>query len=329
MNPEPERREATVGETTVLLASPRSWCAGVERAIETVERALEQAEGRPVYVRKEIVHNRTVVAELAARGAVFVDDLHAIPEGQDVTVVFSAHGVSPAVYAEADRRGLRVIDATCPLVRKVHAEARRFAEQGKTIVLIGHAGHEEAEGTMGVAPDSTVLVQTAGDVAELDLPEDAEVAVLTQTTLAVDETTSVVDALRRRYPHLALPPSDDICYATTNRQRSAAAVVADAEILLVIGSANSSNSQRLVELAGRHGTPAYLIDGPGDIDPSWLEGVSTVGVTAGASTPPGLVTDVVEALRKRGPLQVFERETTTESMRFSLPRPLTTRRGRP
>ncbi|MFD4406621.1 4-hydroxy-3-methylbut-2-enyl diphosphate reductase [Nocardia sp. NPDC058499] len=325
MRAEPVKRGAEAGETTVLLASPRSWCAGVERAIETVERALDQAGGDPVYVRKEIVHNRTVVAELAAKGAVFVDELDAVPDGEDVTVVFSAHGVSPAVRAEADRRGLRVIDATCPLVRKVHTEAHRFAEQGKTIVLIGHEGHEEAEGTMGVAPDSTVLVETAEDVADLALPADAEVAVLTQTTLAVDETTSVVDALRQRFPRLALPPSDDICYATTNRQRSAAAVVADADILLVIGSANSSNSRRLVELSHRQGVAAYLIDDAGDIDPSWLDGIGTVGVTAGASTPPALVTEVVDALRQRGPMQVYERETVTENMRFTLPRPSTIR----
>jgi 4-hydroxy-3-methylbut-2-enyl diphosphate reductase len=311
-------------ETTVLLASPRSWCAGVERAIATVEHALEDSGGQPVYVRREIVHNRTVVADLAARGAVFVDELTAIPEGSQATVVFSAHGVSPAVHAEAHRRGLTVLDATCPLVRKVHTEARRFAEQGKQIVLIGHEGHEEAEGTMGVAPERTQLVQTARDVAKLNLSARAPVAVLTQTTLAVDETTEIIQALRERFPALSLPPSDDICYATTNRQRSADAVVSEAEVLLVIGSANSSNSKRLVELAQRRGIPAYLIDGPEDIDPAWLHRVTAVGVTAGASTPPGLVEQVLDALRARGPVRIIIRETTTETMRFTLPRAVST-----
>ncbi|MGW5383923.1 4-hydroxy-3-methylbut-2-enyl diphosphate reductase [Nocardia sp. NPDC003963] len=320
--------EPAESETTVLLASPRSWCAGVERAIETVEHALADADGRPVYVRREIVHNRTVVADLAARGAVFVEELDAIPENSEATVVFSAHGVSPAVHAEARRRGLTVLDATCPLVRKVHMEARRFAGQGKQIVLIGHEGHEEAEGTMGVAPERTQLVQTAADVADLDLPPDARPAVLTQTTLAVDETTEVIQALRERFPALAQPPSDDICYATTNRQQSADAVVSEAEVLLVIGSANSSNSRRLVELAHRRGTPSYLIDGPEDLDPAWLHGVTVVGITAGASTPPGLVDQVIEALRARGPVRVTVRETTTETMRFALPRGVTTSQDR-
>ncbi|WP_033247165.1 4-hydroxy-3-methylbut-2-enyl diphosphate reductase [Nocardia carnea] len=328
MNPELVASGAEADETTVLLASPRSWCAGVRMAIETVERALEQAGGSPVYVRRQIVHNRTVVEDLASRGVIFVDELASIPDdAHEATVVFSAHGVSPAVATEADRRGLRVIDATCPLVRKVHAEARRFSEQGKTIVLIGHAGHEEAEGTMGIAPDSTVLVETVEDVAGLELAADAEVAVLTQTTLAVDETTAVVHALRERFPTLAQPPSDDICYATTNRQQSAISVVSEAQVLLVIGSANSSNSQRLVELARRHDTPAYRIDGPTDLEPAWLRGVTTVGITAGASTPPDLVTQVVAALRERGPVRVIERETTTENMRFTLPRPRPARKG--
>ncbi|MEV6323639.1 4-hydroxy-3-methylbut-2-enyl diphosphate reductase [Nocardia sp. NPDC051787] len=307
--------------TTVLLASPRSYCAGVERAIETVERALANASG-PVYVRKQIVHNRHVVDTLAARGAIFVDELDDIPDPapDDAVVVFSAHGVSPAVRAEADRRGLTVIDATCPLVRKVHHEAERFARRGDRIVLIGHAGHEEAVGTLGVAPDATVLVQSAEDVAALELPADTPVAVLTQTTLAVDETTAVIEALRARYPGLKEPPSEDICYATTNRQNAARAVIDDADVLLVIGSCNSSNSQRLVELARRSGTAAYLIDDASDIEQAWLEHAETIGVTAGASTPPGLVGQVVDALRARGPVHVVEREIATETMRFTPPR---------
>ncbi|MGW4718227.1 4-hydroxy-3-methylbut-2-enyl diphosphate reductase [Nocardia sp. NPDC004260] len=309
--------------TTVLLASPRSYCAGVERAIETVERALANAPG-PVFVRKQIVHNRHVVDALAARGAIFVDELDDIPDPvpDDATVVFSAHGVSPVVRAEADRRGLRVLDATCPLVRKVHHEAERFARRGDRIVLIGHAGHEEAVGTLGVAPDATVLVETAEDVASLELPDDTPVAVLTQTTLAVDETTAVIEALRARYPGLKEPPSEDICYATTNRQNAVRAVVDDADVLLVIGSRNSSNSQRLVELARRAGTAAYLIDDATDIDQAWLEHADTIGVTAGASTPPELVGQVIDALRARGPVHVVEREITTESMRFAPPRQL-------
>ncbi|WP_051047423.1 4-hydroxy-3-methylbut-2-enyl diphosphate reductase [Nocardia asiatica] len=309
--------------TTVLLASPRSYCAGVERAIETVERALAHARG-PVFVRKQIVHNSHVVATLEARGAIFVEELADIPDPapEDATVVFSAHGVSPAVRAEADRRGLTVIDATCPLVRKVHHEAERFARRGDRIVLIGHAGHEEAVGTLGVAPDATVLVETAEDVASLELPDDSGVAVLTQTTLALDETTTVIEALRARYPGLKEPPSEDICYATTNRQNAVRAVVDDADVLLVIGSRNSSNSQRLVELARRSGTAAYLIDNAGDIDQAWLEDAETIGVTAGASTPPELVGQVVEQLRARGPVVVVEREITTETMRFAPPRQL-------
>lgn len=322
-------RDTTAGpaaETTVLLASPRSYCAGVERAIETVERALQHATG-PVYVRRQIVHNRTVVADLTAKGAIFVQELDEIPDDPEATVVFSAHGVSPAVQAEADRRGLAVIDATCPLVRKVHHEAERFARRGDIIVFVGHAGHEEAEGTLGVAPDATVLVESAADVAALDLPADASVSVLTQTTLAVDETATVIDALRARYPQLQEPPSEDICYATTNRQNAVRAVIAEADVLLVIGSRNSSNSQRLVELARRAGTPAHLIDDATDLDPSWLVHAETIAVTAGASTPPGLVEHVIDALRARGPVRVSERETTTETMRFALPRRLPRAQG--
>ncbi|MET0134754.1 MAG: 4-hydroxy-3-methylbut-2-enyl diphosphate reductase [Kibdelosporangium sp.] len=297
---------------TVLLAAPRSFCAGVERAIEVVEQALRHREP-PVYVRKQIVHNTHVVADLQARGAVFVDELDGVPDGS--TVVFSAHGVSPAVRDEADRRGLDVIDATCPLVTKVHAEARRFAARGDTVVLVGHAGHEEVEGTMGEAPDRTVLVETVADVGNLKIDPD-RVSYLLQTTLAVDEAAEVVGALRDRYPKSRGAASDDICYATTNRQDSLKAIAQESDLVLVVGSANSSNSVRLVELARRCGTTSYLIDDVGDIRPEWLEGVRVVGVTAGASAPPGLVDQVVAAL---GPATVQERETTRETIYFTLP----------
>jgi 4-hydroxy-3-methylbut-2-enyl diphosphate reductase len=298
---------------TVLLASPRSFCAGVERAIEIVEHALAQ-RGRPVYVRKQIVHNAHVVADLEARGAVFVDELDEVPPG--ATVVFSAHGVAPAVRSQAGKRSLRVIDATCPLVTKVHNEARRFAARGDTVLLIGHAGHEEVEGTLGEAAGSTVLVQDVAAARTVEVPDPARVSYLTQTTLAVDETAEIVEALRARFPALRGPGSDDICYATTNRQRALTAVAADADLVLVVGSANSSNSVRLVELARRGGTPAYLIDDAGGIRPEWLEGVRVVGLTAGASAPPRLVEEVVAAL---GPDTVVERMTATESIHFTLP----------
>ncbi|GAA1114898.1 4-hydroxy-3-methylbut-2-enyl diphosphate reductase [Nocardiopsis composta] len=306
----------------VLLAAPRSFCAGVERAVEAVERALER-HGPPVYVRKQIVHNARVVAELEERGAVFVDELDAVPEG--AVTVFSAHGVSPAVRDEAERRRLGVIDATCPLVAKVHAEARRFAGRGDTVVLIGHAGHEEVEGTLGEAPERTVLVESAEQAAALEVAAPGRVSYLTQTTLAVDETAGVVDALRDRFPALRGPDSADICYATTNRQEALAAIAAETDLVLVVGSGNSSNSVRLVELAERHGTPARLIDGPADIRPGRLAGVSSIGLTASASAPPALVEEVLSALRGLGPLSVTEHETTRETVRFTLPSPV--RRG--
>jgi 4-hydroxy-3-methylbut-2-enyl diphosphate reductase len=299
---------------TVLLAAPRSFCAGVERAIETVERLLED-HGGPIYVRKQIVHNRHVVADLEARGAVFVDELTEVPPG--ATVVFSAHGVSPAVRTEAGTRSLDTVDATCPLVTKVHAEARRFAGRGDTIVLIGHAGHEEVEGTLGEAPDRTLLVESAADVAAL--PELDQVSYLTQTTLAVDETAEVVAALLRRFPHARGPASDDICYATTNRQRALHAIAIAADLVLVVGSVNSSNSQRLVELAARAGIPAYLIDDATDLRPEWLSDVDTVALTAGASAPPALVDAVVQLLRELGPVAVEERELAKETIRFTVP----------
>ncbi|MEJ2853440.1 MULTISPECIES: 4-hydroxy-3-methylbut-2-enyl diphosphate reductase [unclassified Saccharothrix] len=303
----------------VLLASPRSFCAGVERAIEIVERLLAQ-RGGPIHVRKQIVHNTHVVADLEARGAVFVDELDAVPDG--ATVVFSAHGVSPAVRAEAARRGLDVIDATCPLVTKVHAEARRFVARGDTVVLIGHAGHEEVEGTLGEDSERIVLVESAADVESLEVPDPARVSYLTQTTLAVDETTEVVAALRAKFPLLRGPASDDICYATTNRQDAVREIAGEADLVLVVGSANSSNSVRLVELARRHGVPAHLVDDVSELRAEWLEGVRVIGVSAGASAPPRLVDEVVEAL---GAWDVQVRETTRETITFTLPSAVRTR----
>jgi 4-hydroxy-3-methylbut-2-enyl diphosphate reductase len=318
-------RDASRRDLTVLLASPRSFCAGVERAIDAVHRALIHADG-PVYVRKQIVHNSAVVAELQDHGAVFVDELDEIPDPPPpgTSVIFSAHGVSPAVRAEAERRGLDVIDATCPLVAKVHAEAARFAARGDTVVLIGHQGHDETEGTLGVAPQSTVLVQAASDVAALALPRDAKVSYLTQTTLAVDETADIIDTLRDRFSTLGEPPSDDICYATTNRQHAVRAIVGECDVLLVLGSVNSSNSQRLVETARRAGTPAYLVDGPGDIRQNWLQTAATVGISAGASAPPRLVQQVLDALNSRYAITVVERAVTTETVQFAPPKQLRT-----
>lgn len=308
---------AAAGPRTALLAGPRSFCAGVDRAIEVVERALEQYEP-PVYVRKQIVHNVHVVRELEERGAVFVDELDEVPEG--ATVVFSAHGVSPAVREQAGERDLGVIDATCPLVTKVHTEARRFASRDNLVVLIGHQGHEETEGTLGEAPGSTVLVETPEDVAKIEAPENGNVSYLMQTTLATDEAQSVVDALKERFPQADGPSSEDICYATTNRQNAVRAVAADADLVLVVGSNNSSNSKRLVEVAERSGTPAYLVDDPAGIDLDWLVDARTIGLTAGASAPPALVSEVIEALRGLGPVEVTERSVTTESVHFTLPK---------
>ena len=315
--PVAEAWAAACASRTVLLAGPRSFCAGVERAIEIVERALEM-RGAPVYVRKQIVHNKRVVQDLEERGAVFVDELDEVPEG--ATVVFSAHGVSPAVRTGAEGRGLSVIDATCPLVSKVHAEARRFAREGYTVALIGHAGHEEVEGTLGEAPSSTVLVQTPEDVASIQVTDDSKIAYLMQTTLAIDEAESVATALKDKFPRMRAPGSDDICYATTNRQAAVRNVAAEADMVLVAGSTNSSNSVRLVERSERSGTPAHLIDGASDISLSWLAGVSTVGLTAGASAPPAVVDEIIDALSGLGRVEVTERVTTTESVQFGLPK---------
>ncbi|MFI7123127.1 4-hydroxy-3-methylbut-2-enyl diphosphate reductase [Amycolatopsis sp. NPDC049868] len=308
---------ATVEPRRLLAASPRAFCAGVERAIEIVERLLEKRKG-PVFVRKQIVHNTHVVAALEAKGAVFVHELDDIPDG--ATVVFSAHGVSPAVRDEAARRALEVVDATCPLVSKVHAEAHRLVRDGYQVVLIGHAGHEEVEGTLGhAAPGQMQLAETPEDVADIVIRPPGKVAYLTQTTLAVDEAADVVDVLRAKYPHLVDPPSDDICYATTNRQQAIRAVAAESDVVLVVGSANSSNSVRLVEVAQRAGTQAYLVDDATHIRPEWLDGVSTIGVTAGASAPQSLVAEVIDAIRRLGPIEVAEHETTSENVIFGLP----------
>jgi len=306
-----------LGPRTVLLAGPRSFCAGVDRAIEIVERALE-LRGAPIYVRKQIVHNVHVVARLEQLGAVFVEELADVPAG--ATVVFSAHGVSPEVRREAAERRLDVIDATCPLVAKVHAEARRFAARGDSIVLIGHAGHEEVEGTLGEAPERITLVQSPEDAARVELPDPEHISYLTQTTLAVDETEEVVDELRKRYPALASPPADDICYATHNRQQALREVARTSDLVLVVGSTTSSNSKRLVEVAERAGTRAKLIDDAGDLRLDWLDGVGTVGLTAGASAPDKLVWAIVDALRDLGTVAVDDRSITRETTRFNLPR---------
>jgi len=310
-----------VAPREVLLAGPRSFCAGVERAVETVERALDRY-GAPLYVRKQIVHNRLVVGSLQARGAVFVEELDAVPAGS--TVVFSAHGVAPEVWERARARDLHVVDATCPLVSKVHTEVRRFGDRGDTVIFIGHAGHEETEGTMGERPGRTVLVETAADARTVEVDDPAHVAYLVQTTLAAHEVEEIVAVLRERFPAIADPPSDDICYATTNRQDALAAVAADADLVLVVGSANSSNSQRLVETATRLGTVAHLVDGVDDIDLEWLVGARTVGLTAGASAPEPLVDGIVEALGGLGTVRVSTRQIVTENVRFTLPKEVRT-----
>jgi 4-hydroxy-3-methylbut-2-enyl diphosphate reductase len=301
----------------VLLASPRGYCAGVDRAVQAVEQALD-LHGPPVYVRKEIVHNKHVVAELRERGAIFVDDETEVPEGE--VVVFSAHGVAPTVHANAKARGLRTIDATCPLVTKVHVEARRFAEQGYTIVLVGHEGHEEVEGTTGEAPDNIVLVQTVADVDRLEVRDPSRVAYITQTTLSVDETAAIVARLRERFPAIVGPKSDDICYATTNRQIAVKELARECDLVLVIGSVNSSNSNRLVEVAREIGAASHLIDNASQIREEWLDGVETVGITSGASAPESLVEELIDAFRERGAEEVSELRTVEEDVRFMLPK---------
>jgi 4-hydroxy-3-methylbut-2-en-1-yl diphosphate reductase len=301
----------------VLLAKPRGYCAGVDRAVETVERALV-LYGEPVYVRKQIVHNSHVVAELEAKGAIFVEETDEVPE-QSV-VVFSAHGVAPTVHAEAAERHLRTIDATCPLVTKVHIEARRFAREDIDILLIGHEGHEEVVGTTGEAPDRVHLVEGPDAVADLVVRDPARVAWLSQTTLSVDETLATVAELRKRFPLLMDPPSDDICYATQNRQVAVKEIAATSDLVIVVGSTNSSNSVRLVEVALDSGaTAAYLVDDLSHIDATWLDGVSTIGVTSGASVPESLVTAVLGWLAERGFDDIHEVESARETLTFALP----------
>jgi 4-hydroxy-3-methylbut-2-en-1-yl diphosphate reductase len=304
--------------TTILLAAPRGYCAGVDRAVVTVERALE-AHGAPVYVRKEIVHNKHVVEQLRSRGAIFVDELSdEIPEG--AVTVFSAHGVSPAVHEDASKRGLTTIDATCPLVTKVHIEARKFAEDGYTVILVGHAGHEEVEGTMGEAPESIILVETEQDVEDLDFTTDAKLAFVTQTTLSVDETSAIIARLRERFPQITAPKRDDICYATTNRQLAVKKLATMCDLVLVIGSRNSSNSNRLVDVTRDLGTDAHLIDNEGEVREEWLVGKQTVGITSGASAPEELVQRLVDFFRDRGTTEVREVTVTEEDVRFMLPK---------
>jgi 4-hydroxy-3-methylbut-2-enyl diphosphate reductase len=299
----------------VLLASPRGYCAGVERAVETVERALE-LYGRPVFVRKQIVHNLHVVRELEARGAIFVESEEDVPAG--ATIVFSAHGVAPSVHANAAVKSLRTIDATCPLVTKVHVQARRYAAEGYTVVLIGHAGHEEVVGTMGEAPDSIVLVESVEDAERLQL-EDEKLAYITQTTLSVDETGDIITTLRRRFPNIRAPKKEDICYATSNRQWAVKELLPEIDLLLVIGSRNSSNSNRLVETARSAGLAAHLVDDETEIDEAWLNGVSTVGLTSGASAPEKLVERVCDWFRARGVTQIEPFQMVTEDVEFRLP----------
>ncbi|WP_342319443.1 4-hydroxy-3-methylbut-2-enyl diphosphate reductase [Corynebacterium mayonis] len=311
----------------VLLAAPRGYCAGVDRAVETVEKALEKY-GKPVYVRKEIVHNKYVVETLRERGVIFVDETDEVPQGAHL--VFSAHGISPAVRESADERKLQTLDATCPLVTKVHNEAKRFARDGYQILLVGHEGHEEVEGTSGEAPEVTHLVDGLEGVDKLpDFPDNQKLVWLSQTTLSVDETMEIVNRLHERFPNLENPPSDDICYATQNRQVAVKAIAPDVDLMIVVGSQNSSNSKRLVEVALEAGAKdSHLVDYAHQIEEGWLEGVKTVGLTSGASVPEILVQQVVEFLRQRGFSDVEEITTTTETITFALPRVLRSARTR-
>jgi len=303
----------------VLLSNPRGFCAGVDRAIEIVERAIE-LHGAPIYVRHEVVHNRFVVDGLRRKGAVFVDQLDQVPEGS--TVIFSAHGVSQAVRREAESRGLRVFDATCPLVTKVHGEVSRTAETGREIVMIGHAGHPEVEGTMGQVNEGIHLVETVEDVARLVVRDPANLAFVTQTTLSVDDARAIIEALRDRFPNIVAPKKDDICYATQNRQDAVKRLAQTCDVVLVVGSPNSSNSNRLREVAANHGVPAYMIDQAEELDPRWFAGAKRIGITAGASAPENLVTAVVERLTCLGVTSVSELAGTPENVTFHLPRAL-------
>jgi 4-hydroxy-3-methylbut-2-enyl diphosphate reductase len=301
----------------LLLAAPRGYCAGVDRAVQTVQRALA-IHGAPVYVRKEIVHNKHVVEQLRQRGAIFVDEQTEVPQG--AVCVFSAHGVAPSVREGAAERGLKTIDATCPLVTKVHREAVRFAQDGYTVVLVGHHGHEEVEGTMGEAPEQILLVQNERDVDELEVEDPERIAYITQTTLAVDETTAILARLRQRFPSIVGPRTDDICYATTNRQAAVKQMAGSCDLMLVIGSRNSSNSVRLVEVARDCGTEAHLIDAAREVNEQWLEGKRTVGISSGASAPEELVIELVELFRARGVQDISEFDVVREDVRFMLPK---------
>jgi 4-hydroxy-3-methylbut-2-enyl diphosphate reductase len=301
----------------IFLAAPRGYCAGVDRAVQTVEHALE-LYGAPVYVRKEIVHNKHVVEELRDKGAIFVDQETEVPEGE--TVVFSAHGVAPSVHANAELRQLRTIDATCPLVTKVHVEARKFAEQGYTIVIIGHNGHEEVEGTMGEAPERIVLIESEEDVDRLEVEDPERIAYITQTTLSVDETSAIIDKLHEKFPSITGPRTDDICYATTNRQLAVKQMARECDLVLVIGSRNSSNSNRLVEVARDLGTESHLIDNESQVKDEWLEGKRVVGITSGASAPESLVQRLVQFFRDRGVTDISEFHVIKEDVRFMLPK---------
>lgn len=302
----------------ILLASPRGYCAGVERAVETVERSLE-LYGAPVYVRKQIVHNIHVVRDLERKGAIFVDTEEEVPEGE--TVVFSAHGVAPSVHRNSASRRLNTIDATCPLVTKVHTQAKRYANQGYTVILIGHAGHEEVEGTMGEAPDAIVLVEDADEAEQLQLPpaRAEKLAYITQTTLSVDETKDIIAALRRRFPHIHAPKKEDICYATSNRQWAVKEMLPHVDMLIAIGSQNSSNSKRLVEVARANGVRAELIDDDSELDEAWFDGVGTLGITSGASAPEHLVARVCDWFRARGVTDISDYAMVQEDVEFRLP----------
>jgi 4-hydroxy-3-methylbut-2-en-1-yl diphosphate reductase len=308
--------EASAAPRRILLAWPRGYCAGVERAVDTVERAL-RIYGPPVFVRKQIVHNIHVVRDLESKGAVFVDDEREVPEAS--VLILSAHGVAPDVYENSARRRLSVIDATCPLVTKVHLEARRFAREGMTILLIGHEGHEEVVGTSGEAPEHVILVGSPEEAETVEVPDPARVVYLSQTTLSVDETNEVIDVLRRRFPLLEAPPRDDICYATQNRQEAVKELVGRSDVVLVIGSDNSSNSRRLVEVARALGCRAHLVDDESEIRPEWLAAAETIGVTSGASAPEWLVERVIDHLKGLGTTEVEQLRTVEEHMVFSLP----------
>jgi 4-hydroxy-3-methylbut-2-enyl diphosphate reductase len=308
----------------VLLANPRGFCAGVDRAIEIVERAL-QIHGAPIYVRHEVVHNKFVVDGLRRKGAVFVEQLSEVPVG--ATVIFSAHGVSQAVRQEADARGLRVFDATCPLVTKVHAEVSRTYDGGREIVMIGHAGHPEVEGTMGQVNDGIHLVETVADVARLDVRNPESIAYVTQTTLSVDDARAIIEALRRRFPAIVAPKKDDICYATQNRQDAVKRLASECDVMIVVGSPNSSNSNRLREVAANHGIAAYMVDHAGELDPQWIAGKNRVGVTAGASAPEILVEALIERLKSLGATRVTQIDGISENVTFHLPKALSAAPG--